>query len=722
VQLGQLLEATGPERRQAQPDDSTVAAVGRPRDESERLRAADELDGAVVPQQERIGDVADGRAVRIPRSADREEKLVLRGCEVGLGRPLLAPVQESPQLRSELEQPAIVGVRDAGACLSMRHEEKYRITMNSRAGPEAIARTSVGRIAFLCGLSAGIGLLAGGAAWVLLHAIALLTNVLLFRRVGWTLPSFADLDPGPWLLVVAAGGGLVVSLLAKWSPVIRGHGIPEAMEAVLERQSRISPRAAVAKPLSAAVAIGTGGPFGAEGPVIVTGGALGSLVGQVVRVSPAERKILLACGAAGGMAATFGTPLAAVVLAIELLLFEFSPRVFVPLVVSSAAAAGVHSLAFGSSRLFAVPPQRFAGLSNLPLYAIAGVACGLLAVFVTKGLHLTEAAYRRLPIDEFWHPVLGGLGFGLVGLFVPRALGVGYDAIDDVLAGRLAVTVVAVLLVAKLVAWWVALASGTSGGTLAPILLIGGCFGFLMGSAGHHIAPGLGVSAESVALVAMAATFGAATRAPFASMVFLFELTRDYDIILPLMLATVVAVLVANALMDESLMTEKLARRGIRVHNEFEVDVLRTARVGEVMTRDVMALPASSSVEEVRRRFETGPHGAYPVVDEAGRVVGIIARADLLADAGGPAVSASDVASRDVVTVEPHDPVLLALRRMIDEGVEHLPVVVDGHLVGICTRTDILRARVRQLDHERRQEGWRGGPVRRLRSSRQPGS
>src|SRR2546421_8950079 len=252
------------------------------------------------------------------------------------------------------------------------------------------AQTPPKRLLLLSVLAATLGLAGGVAAWVLLHLIGLITNFALFHRYGWTVPSFRNLPRGPGLMLAALAGGLVVSLLARWSPVIRGHGIPEAMEAVLTRQSRISPRAAIAKPLAAAGAIGTGGPSGAEGPIIVTGGAIGSLLGQVLPVSPSERKILLASGAAAGMAATFGTPLAAVVLAIELLLFEFSTRAFIPLVVASALAGGVHSAIFGTGPLFAVPHHSYAGLDRLGLYAVLGLACGLLAVVVSRGLFVIE--------------------------------------------------------------------------------------------------------------------------------------------------------------------------------------------------------------------------------------------------------------------------------------------------------------------------------------------
>ncbi len=577
------------------------------------------------------------------------------------------------------------------------------------------AQTPPRRLLLLASLAAALGLLGGGAAWVLLRLIALLTNLALFHRFGTQLPSFATLRPGPGLVIAAMAGGLLVSLLARWSPVIRGHGIPEAMEAILLRQSRIAPRAALAKPLSAAIAIGTGGPFGAEGPIIVTGGALGSLLGQIVRVSPAERKILLACGAAAGMAATFGSPLAAVMLAIELLLFEFSTRAFVPLVVAASVAGGVHSALFGSGPLFAVPAHAYAGLGLLPWFVVLGLACGLLAVVVSKGLFVVEAGFRRLPVGEFWHPVIGALGFATIGLAVPRALGVGYDAIGDVLNDRLAVTTIAVLAVAKLVAWWLALGSGTSGGTLAPLLLIGGSFGSLVGFAAQAIDPSLhlagGLTPGAFAMVAMAATFGAATRATFTSIVFLFELTSDYQIILPLMLAAVVADLVAAALLEESLMTEKLARRGLKVQTEYEVDVLRTTRVEEVMSTRVETIPAAATVAEVRARFAAGRHGAYPVIDAAGAPVGIVARGDLFSRTAAEDEPVLSITSRDLVAVAPADSLLSALHRMLDEQVEHLPVLAAGRLVGICTRTDVLRARSRQQELEVAQPGWRRGAV-----------
>jgi H+/Cl- antiporter ClcA len=466
--------------------------------------------------------------------------------------------------------------------------------------------------------------------------------------------------------------------------------------------------------VSAALSIGTGGPFGAEGPIIVTGGALGSLVGQVIRVSPSERKVLLACGAAAGMAATFGAPLASVVLALELLLFEFSTRVFVPLVVAAAVAGGMHAALFDAGPFFAVPAHDFAGLASLPAFAVLGVACGLAAVVIAKGLFLIEAGFRRLPVGEFWHPVIGAVGFATVGLVAPRALGVGYDAITDVLTDELTVGAVAALALAKLAAWWLALASGTSGGTLAPMLLIAGGFGSVAGHLADALLPGLGLSPGAYALVAMAATFGAATRATFTAIVFAFELTGDYDAVLPLMLATVVADVVAGALLEDGLMTEKLRRRGLRVHADYEVDPLRAHRVEEAMTTPVVTLPDGATVAAARRALAEGGHSAYPLVDAGGRCVGIVARSDVLGAGAADDVPVRSLASLDVVTVEPGAPAIAALERIVEEGVEHLPVVgPDRRLAGIVTRTDLLRVSGRRFAEERPQPGWRPRLARR---------
>jgi chloride channel protein, CIC family len=439
---------------------------------------------------------------------------------------------------------------------------------------------------------------------------------------------------------------------------------------------------------------------------------MGSLLGQVLHVSASERKIMLAAGAAAGMAATFGTPLAAVMLAIELLLFEFSTRALIPLVVATSVAGAIHAATFGAGPLFAVPPHHFAGVTQLPWFAALGIFCGGLATLIAKGLFAVERGYRRLPIPDVWHPILGAAVWASLGLLVPRALGVGYDVIDDALAGRLAIAKLLALAVGKLVIWWLALASGTSGGTLAPILIISSCTGGLIGQLVNDLVPSL--SPTSFALVAMAATFGAATRAPFAAIVFVFELTRDYDAILPLMLATVLAEIVTRVTLRESLMTEKLARRRVSVPGDYRPDVMATTRVGEIMTTAVQTVPVEATIAEVRAMLVDGRHSACPVVDGDDRCVGMVTRSDLLAAADGPHRGiVGELFGGDVVSVAADDSVLIALQQMLDESVDHLPVLDGDRLVGICTRTDVLRARERALAAERPEPGWlarlRGG-------------
>ncbi|MPZ53881.1 MAG: CBS domain-containing protein [Acidimicrobiia bacterium] len=571
------------------------------------------------------------------------------------------------------------------------------------------------RITLLSALAAVLGLLSGAAAWVLVSLISLITNFSLFGQIGWELPSMSTLEVGPRIVIAAVIGGLLVGLIAKWSPLIKGHGIPEAMESVLRNQSRVAPRTAIAKPLSAAIAIGTGGPFGAEGPIIVTGGSLGSLIGQVIDVSPSERKILLACGAAGGMAATFGAPIAAIVLAIELLLFEFSTRAFIPIAISASVAGGVHSAIFGAGPLFTVPDHVFAGLSDLPYFIPLGILAGLAAVVIAKGLFLVEAGFRRLPVSETWHPAIGALGFAIIGLGVPNVLGVGYDVIDEVLSGQLAVGTLAVLAVAKLVAWWLALGSGTSGGTLAPILLIAGAFGAVVGHATLAVFPGTELGAGAFSLVAMAAIFGAATRATLTSIVFVFELTRDYEAILPLILAAVLADLVATWFLPQTLMTEKLARRGVRVPSDLQADAMASGIVGELMTRHVTTVTPDATVGVVLDLVQSSGHSAFPVIEDDDVMVGIVTRSDLLDPTRGDRdTPIMEIARTDVVTVTKRDSLRDAIDKMIMEGVEHIPVVEGDRLVGMCTRTDILGSQSRQLREDRRQKGWR--PPRRGRT------
>lgn len=574
-------------------------------------------------------------------------------------------------------------------------------------------------------LAAGIGITAGFVAYALLKLIAFISNIVFYQRLSFA--EVRNLDNhtlGIWVVVIPVIGGLIIGLMAKYgSPKIRGHGIPEAMEAVLINRSRIAPRVAILKPLSAALAIGTGGPFGAEGPIIQTGGAFGSVVGQIVRVTAAERKVLLASGAAAGMAATFNTPIAAVILAIELLLFEFKSRSFIPLVIASTLATTIHFQLLGRDPMFTIGTLDFGIPENLPFYFTLGLLCGLAAVFFTRVLYWVEDQFERLPIESTWLPALGGLGLGIIGLFVPRVLGIGYGTIADILNNRLSLSVLLALIVFKSLALFLTIGSGTSGGLLAPMFMVGAALGATFAVTMNRLFPGANLSPGVFALVAMAAFFGAASRATFTFIIFAFEITQDYHSVLPLMLVCVIADGVGLYLMRNSIMTEKLARRGLHIHLEYEADVLRQISVGDVMEHNPPTIPASMPLRELADHIANGDpvltrHQGIPILAADGNLAGIITRSDILrgleqsedenitvleAGSANPVITYPDVSLHDAVT------------QMLRNDVGRLPVVSRENphqLIGYVGRTAALQARLHRLNEESVLEpGWIRRPV-----------
>lgn len=599
-----------------------------------------------------------------------------------------------------------------------------RDSVDYRHAP-GLRRSSNFRLLVLIVLSAVVGVVAGVVAWGLYALIGLLTNLVFFQRFGLDLPPLLDHRLGWWILVVPALGGLAVGLMARYgSPKIRGHGIPEAMEAVLTQRSRIQPRVAILKPISAAIAIGTGGPFGAEGPIIQTGGALGSVLGQLLRTTAAERKTLLACGAAAGMAATFSTPIAAVILAIELLLFEFKARSFIPLVVASTLATTVRTTLMGPGPMFAVGAMDFRMPDALPHYIVLGLLCGLAAVAFSNALYVVEDLFERLPFDSTWWPALGGLGLGVIGYFVPRVLGVGYETITEILTGTLPLALLLVVLVFKTLALLVSLGAGTSGGLLAPMFMAGAALGGAFALVTNAVLPAAELSPGACALVGMAAVFGAASRATFTFIIFAFELTRDYDAILPLMLVCVLADAVGLILMRNSIMTEKLARRGLKVHQEYEVDVLHQVTVGEVMDRAAPTLPARMPLAELADRLgrhdpTLGAYQGFCLVDEEKRLVGVITRGDVVRalERGVPGETTVLEAGNDELLLGYPDQALSeAVELMAMRDIGRLPVVERRNpqaLIGYLGRSAILEARERRRHEESVTEpGWFGRPRR----------
>jgi H+/Cl- antiporter ClcA/CBS domain-containing protein len=488
------------------------------------------------------------------------------------------------------------------------------------------------------------------------------------------------------------------------SKAIRGHGIPEAMEQVLTNESRIPPRLTFLKPLSAAVAIGTGGPFGAEGPIIATGGALGSLVGQLLKTSAAERKTLLAAGAAAGMAATFGSPVSAVLLAVELLLFEFRPRSIIPVALASCTAAGVRMAFVGAAPVFAMPELARPSGGALAFYVVLGGLLGVVATWVTRAVYAVEDAFEKLPIHWMWWPALGGLAVGGIGYFAPRTMGVGYDNIEQVLGGTLVGKALITLFVLKFVSWAVALGSGTSGGTLAPLFTIGGGLGAALGALGVRLLPHAGIDPRIAALVGMASLFAGASRALLASVVFAFETTLQPLGLLPLLGGCAASYLAACYSMRNSIMTEKIARRGIRAPSEYQADFLDHVWVGDFAARDVIALGARDTLEGARAWLAAGgsgtQHHGFPVVDSEGRLLGVVTRRELLDTSHAPLLAIEQLINRAPAVAFEDSSLREAADLMVSQNVGRLPVVSRAQprqVVGILTRSDILSAHGRRL-------------------------
>ena len=567
------------------------------------------------------------------------------------------------------------------------------------------------RLLFLSLLGAVIGLGAGIISFVLYHLIGLFTNLSFYHRFSFQFVSPQYNALGIVAILVPVIGGLIVGVMAKYgTSKIKGHGIPEAIEAVVTNKSKISGRVAILKPLSAAIAIGTGGPFGAEGPIIQTGGAVGSLVGQFIPTTASERKILLACGAGAGMAATFSTPIAGVILAVELLLFEFKPRSFIPLVISCAVATATRFQLLGTGPMFHVGSLDFAIDRNVIYYIVLGILCGIGAVIFTKALYWTEDQFEKLPFDSMWWPAVGALGLGIVGFFIPRVFGVGYDTISDILNNRIALNLLLLLLIFKSTALIVSLGSGTSGGLLAPMFMASAALGGAFAIGVNYLVPGANLSPGAFALVAMGAVFGAAARSTFAFIVFSFEITHDYDAILPLMLVGVIASAIAVSFLKNSIMTEKLARRGVHVYQEYDTDVLKTTMVRDVMDKNPALVYTNEKIAILADKiasndYKYNSHKAYPVIDEKENLVGIVTQGDLVkaVEHRHSEGSVMDIAATDLVVAYPDETLFDAVSRMLKHNVGRLPVVERENrkkLVGYLGRANILAARLKQIEEE----------------------
>ena len=560
------------------------------------------------------------------------------------------------------------------------------------------------RFLLLSGLAIVIGVISSIGAYVLLMAIRFFTNLFFFQSLSFVARSPADNQLGAWVIIVPAIGGLIAGLAARYgTEKIRGHGIPEAIEAILYGKSRMSPKVAMLKPVVSGIVIGSGGPFGAEGPVIVTGGAAASLLAQAVSLTSVERKALLVAGACAGMTAVFGTPVAAVLFAVELMLFELRPRSLLPVAIACAVAGFLRPLWYESGPLFPMTTSEPTAIAIVSAIA-AGLACGALSTAVTRLYHWIEDGFARLPIHWMWWPALGGLVVGIGGYFQPRALGVGYDVIGDLLANNLVLATAASLVIVKAIIWAVALGSNTSGGTLAPLMTMGAGLGVVIG----RWLPGADI--QLWVLVCLAATMAGTLGAPLMSIVFAFGLTHDANAILPLLLGCIVAYAFTVIVMPHSILTEKIVRRGRRIYREYGVDPLEQSFIADVMTREVKAIEAQLPIADVIDRYfgSSQSQRAYPVQQD-GRLLAMVERADFLnLDA---ALLAQPVASLIAAPTEafalPAETLRMVASRMAALDIERLPVIdapETRRLVGIVSRSDLVKPRRAAYEEESQRE------------------
>jgi chloride channel protein, CIC family len=570
--------------------------------------------------------------------------------------------------------------------------------------------TASWRVCPITVLAMVIGVVCAFVALVLLRLIGLFTNLFYFGHWGTALVSPAGNHLGFYALFVPIVGALIIGVMAKYgSERIRGHGIPEAIESILLNGSRIEPKVAFLKPISSAISIGSGGPFGAEGPIIMTGGAFGSLIAQLFHLTSAERKTLLVAGAAGGMSATFASPVAAVLLAVELLLFEWKPRSLIPVAMASAVAAVVRRYILGIGPLFPVPAHPlFIGPEGLLGCALVGVLAGALSALLTISVYAAEDGFHRLKIHWMWWPAIGGLAIGLGGLVFPQALGVGYDTIAALLRGDVTTKVILGVLLVKWFIWAVSLGSGTSGGVLAPLLMMGGALGGMEAMFLPHEGAGFWP------LISMGAILGGTMRSPFTSIVFAFELTHDANVFLPLLVASVIAHAFTVLTLKRSILTEKVARRGYHLSREYAVDPLEILFVREVMRTKVAVLPANAILGEIWQSLRADPRQEQrllPVVGLEGELVGVLTRRDIneRIEQDRDATlrcSLGELAHKETVETHPGEPLRVVVYRMAEKGVTRMPVVDRSTrtFLGLVSLNDLLKARARHLEEERRRE------------------
>jgi CIC family chloride channel protein len=518
-----------------------------------------------------------------------------------------------------------------------------------------------------------------------------------------TTGSLIDLAQStPWytrVWVPALGGLIVGPLVYFFAREAKGHGVPEVMEAVALRSGAIRKRVVFVKSLASAVSIGTGGSVGREGPIVQIGSAIGSSIGQVLKLSADRIRTLVGCGAAAGIAATFNAPIAGTMFALEIILADFGLATFSPIVISSVVATAVSRYFLGDVPAFAVPVYQLISAWELPLYVILGFLCAAVAVGFTRVLYGAEDLFDRLRFPAYLKAVLGGLILGIMGLYVPHILGVGYAAMDLALMQELSWGLMLGLVVAKIMATSITIGSGGSGGVFAPSLFMGAMAGGFFGTAVHHIFPAVTAPPRAYSIVGMGAVVSGTTHGPLSAIMILFEMTGEYKIILPLMIACIISTLASGHLSKESIYTLKLARRGINLEAGKEVNVLKSIRVRDVMNPNVETVPENLSLGKLTDRISKSKHKTFPVVSNGDHLTGMLSYfdyRDVLFDENlKDLLVAQDLATEHVITVSLDDDLYNALQKITLKDFSLLPVVSPddpAELVGVLTRRDIISA------------------------------
>ncbi len=576
------------------------------------------------------------------------------------------------------------------------------VSMGPVIESEELARRhsiKLSRLLYICSLAVLNAMLVSVIAKVLVNLIGFVTGVSFYGIF-----SVSDISPvgnhlGIYVIFIPVIGGVIVGIMARYgSMAIRGHGIPEVMEQVLTNDSKIKPIVTFLKPLSAAMSIGTGGPFGAEGPIIAAGGAFGSLIGQILKITAYERKILLTSGATAGMAAIFGSPVAAIMLAIELLLFEFSPRSIIPVALACITGAAGHLLFFGTRHVFGMEEIAQPGVRDIFIYTLIGIFTGIMSVLITKAVYAIEDGFEKLPIHWMWWPAVGGLVVGIVGYFAPATMGVGYDNIRNILSGNLTLHVLFTLCFLKLLSWAISLGSGTSGGTLAPLLTIGGAMGSLAALCLNYFFPSLGLSLPAAALVGMAAMFAGASRAFLTSIIFALETTGQPHFFLPLLGGCAAAYFSSFVLMKSTIMTEKINRRGVNTPETYVPDVLNSFHVSDVVAEELTVLNGHNTIKEAREFIshegKNSTYSAFAIIDDEDKLLGIMGLNELFNTHHTGDELLQNLVKETQVTVHEDEVLKSAVDKMLEHKADIIPVVSrenKNELVGVLTYRDILK-------------------------------